>query len=113
MKRNRGKVTGPAVAAFLVLEPRFPRSVLYCARSVRERLASICDGGSLPGKIALARAFDLEEWLGKIAIDELRGARVHEVLTHVVNETHAVCDAIGSELLGQPPGASTPQILSQ
>ena len=30
MKRSRGKVTGPTVAAFLILEPRFPRSVRYC-----------------------------------------------------------------------------------
>ena len=43
MKRSRGKVTGAAVAAFLILEPKFPRSVQYCATSARERLASICD----------------------------------------------------------------------
>jgi uncharacterized alpha-E superfamily protein len=110
MKRNRGKVTGPAVAAFLVLEPRFPRSVRYCVTSSRERLASICDGGGLPGKVALARAFAFEDWLTRLASDELRGERVHEVLTHVVDEAHAVCDAIESEILGTvPAGASQSQ----
>jgi uncharacterized alpha-E superfamily protein len=105
MKRNRGKVTGPAVAEFMILEPRFPRSILYCAKSARERLAAICDDGGFPGKRALGLAFALEDSIAAFASDELRGARVHEVLTHVVDEAHAVCDAIGSELLGTPPAA--------
>jgi uncharacterized alpha-E superfamily protein len=110
MKRNRGKVTGTAVAGFLVLEPRFPRSVRYCATSARERLASICEGGTLPGKTALAQARALEGWLARVTAGELTGQRVHEVLTHVVNESHGVCDAVGSELLGQPPGPSQAQL---
>jgi len=101
VKRNRGKVSGATVAAFLILEPRFPRSVRYCTTSARERLAAICDDGELPGKNALARLRELEEWLGAIAPDSLTGARVHEVLTHVVHEAHEVCSAIGAELLGR------------
>jgi uncharacterized alpha-E superfamily protein len=100
MKRNRGKVSGVAVAAFLVLEPRFPRSVRYCTGSARERLAAICDGGDLPGQGALARLAALEGWLQGISPESLHGARVHEVLTHVVDEVHAACDGIMSELLG-------------
>jgi len=100
MKRNRGKVTGEGVAAFLVLEPRFPRSVRYCATSARDRLAQICGDDELPGSRALARLERLGEWLGGVAPESLHGARVHEVLTHVVNEVDGVCDAIGSELLG-------------
>jgi hypothetical protein len=43
----------------------------------------------------------LEAWLRRSP----RRERVHEVLTHVVNvmnDTHAVCDAIGAELWGTP-----------
>ncbi len=101
MKRSRGKVTGAAVAAFLILEPRFPRSILYCTTSSRERLAASCGDGELPGRGALSRLHALEVWLGALTADELQGARVHDALTHVVDEVHAVCDAIGSELLGQ------------
>ena len=74
MKRNHGKVTGAAVAAFLILEPRFPRSVMYCARSARERLAAICggDGDGLLGSRALARLAALEHWLIGLAPDTLR-----------------------------------------
>lgn len=106
MKRNRGKVTGPAVAEFMVLEPRFPRSIRYCVTSARQRLTAICDDGGLPGKRALGLAFALEDMLATLTVDELRGERIHEVLTQVVNEAHAVCDAIGSELLGQVPTAA-------
>jgi uncharacterized alpha-E superfamily protein len=106
MKRNRGKVTGSAVAAFLVLEPRFPRSVAYCATSARDRLAAICEGepegdALPPGSQALARLADLGAWLAAVAPESLHGPRVHEVLTHVVDEVHAVCDGVMRELLGQ------------
>jgi uncharacterized alpha-E superfamily protein len=114
MKRNRGKVTGAAVAAFLILEPRFPRSVLYCVTSARDRLASICAGDDVPGKSALARLGALGSWLTSQPPDSLHGTRVHEVLTHVVDEVHAVCDGVMSELLGQsPPAESPPQAQSQ
>ena len=107
MKRNRGKVTGASVAAFLVLEPRFPRSVTYCVTSARERLAAICDGDDLPGTRALGRLGDLERWLRQVAPESLHGARVHEVLTRVVDEAHAACDAVSSELLGHGAPVAT------
>jgi uncharacterized alpha-E superfamily protein len=100
MKRNRGKVSGAAVAAFLILEPRFPRSIRYCTTSSRQRLAAICEGEELGGRSALARLVGLEGRLQDTSPDSLHGARVHDVLTHVVDEVHAVCDAIMSELLG-------------
>jgi uncharacterized alpha-E superfamily protein len=101
------------VAGFLVLEQRFPRSVRYCVTSARERLGAICEDGHLPGKLALARALALEALLASVAPEELAGARVHELLTHVVNEAHAVCDAVCAELLGQPPASSPTAYLSQ
>jgi uncharacterized alpha-E superfamily protein len=112
MKKNRGKVGGPQVAAFLVLEPRFPRSVVYGVRSARDRLAAMCGGRDMPGARALARLDALLGYLTGIAPRELQGARVHDVLTHVVNETHGACDAIGRELLGQG-GEGTGQFQSQ
>jgi uncharacterized alpha-E superfamily protein len=93
------------VAGFLILEPRFPRSILYCTTSSRERLTAICGDAEQPGRGALFRLRALEAWLNAVAPEELQGARIHDALTHVVNEVHAVCDAVGSELLGQagPP----------
>jgi uncharacterized alpha-E superfamily protein len=105
-------VTGPAVAAFLILEPRFPRSVRYCVTAAKERIAALCEEGELPGEEAVDTLSALEGSLQAIAPAELHGARVHEILTRVVNEAHAVCNAIGSELLGYGPAQAT-QIQSQ
>jgi uncharacterized alpha-E superfamily protein len=100
MKRSRGKVTGPAVAAFLILEPRFPRSVRYCVTSSKDRVASICKDGELRGEEVVTKLAELESLLEQIVPQDLHGAPVHEILTRVVNEAHAVCDAIASKLLG-------------
>jgi len=110
MKRSRGRVTGPAVAAFLILEPRFPRSVRYCVTSAKERIEAIC--GELDGREAVDELAALEAMLASIVAAELQGERVHEVLTEVVNATHAVCDAIGRKLAGIEPQRSV-QIQSQ
>lgn len=123
MKRNRGKVTGAAVASFLILEPRFPRSVRYCAGYARQRLAAICaepapkgevrsPPGGVPGRLALERLEDLERWLDGLAPDSLCGAKVHEVLTHVVTEANRVCADVGSQLFGYGP-PPTVQMASQ
>jgi uncharacterized alpha-E superfamily protein len=103
MKRSRGKVTGPAVAGFLILEPRFPRSVRYCVTSARERVTSICNDGELPGEDTVAKLAALEAVLEAIVPHELHGPRVHEVLTEVVDRVHAVCDAIAKCLLYEAP----------
>jgi uncharacterized alpha-E superfamily protein len=113
MKTNRGKVNGPPVAAFLILEPRFPRSVIYAVRASRERLAKLLGDGAAPGRGALERLRALEAYLGKVAPEELAGTRVHEILTHVVDEVHAVCSAIRAELLGQANGKPLVQAQTQ
>jgi len=112
MKRSRGKVTGPAVAGFLILEPRFPRSVRYCVTAAKERVVALCEEGELPAEEAVATLSALEASLQALVPDELHGARVHEVLTRVVNEAHAVCNSIGSKLLGYD-APSQVQIQSQ
>jgi uncharacterized alpha-E superfamily protein len=106
MKRSRGRVTGAAVAGFLVLEPRFPRSVRFAVRSAKETLGTICQD-ELPGQVALSRLDALDLDLAREAPDELQGARVHELLTQVVNEVHAVCREIANELLGQGAPSQT------
>lgn len=120
MKRNRGKVSGASVAAFLVKEPKFPRSVLYSTTYSRQRLEAIThDSGSsaadmeVPGEGALRRLVVLERWLETLPASALEGAQVHETLTHVVSEIHAVCNAVGSELLGHGPAQSQRQSQSQ
>jgi uncharacterized alpha-E superfamily protein len=126
MKRNQGKVTTAAVARFLVDEPQFPRSIAYCVHSAHDRLSAIRppEHTELPGAKAAARLAALDAWLAarrtgaKDAIERSeigevgtptaspagRGSSpvgsIHEVLTHVVDQSHAVCDELAEELLG-------------
>jgi hypothetical protein len=76
--------------------------------SALETLTSICKG-QLPGQVALSRLGALDATLAEQSPSELQGARVHELLTHVVNEVHAVCVEIDNEILGQGAPAQSQQ----
>ena len=109
MKTNQGKVTGNAVAGFLMLEPRFPRSVRYCVHSAHERLCAIRPPAArdLPGGQTLERLRVLDDWLAQRGGYALDAGVVHDVLTHVVDETAAICEGLGRELFGDPAPSST------
>jgi uncharacterized alpha-E superfamily protein len=104
MKKHAGRVSGAAVAGFLFGEPRFPRSIAYCVRSAYDRLAAIRPPAAedLPGGEALARLGALDTWVRRLGTAP-DPAAMHEYLTHVVDETAAICDTIGRELLGYGP----------
>ena len=108
MKRNQGEVSRRAVAAFLLLESRFPRSVRYCAHSAFERLQAIRPPGarSLPGGRSLARLGRLDDLLSVMTPEDVDLATMHELLTHVVDESHSICDEVGRELLSYEPPAA-------
>jgi uncharacterized alpha-E superfamily protein len=104
MKIHHGPVTGPAVAAFLIFEKRFPRSVRHCLVSARERLWQIRPPAQLemPGLRALERLRALDGWLNHKAGERLDAGTVHDLLTQVVDETQAACAEIAQDLLGAP-----------
>ena len=105
MKRNRGHVTSLAVASFLVLEPSFPRSVRFAVAAAYQRLASIrpADAVGHPGAGSLERLRQLDTWIAEQRSAALQPGAIHDLLTHVVDETAAICHGIGQELLGEGP----------
>jgi uncharacterized alpha-E superfamily protein len=101
MKRHQGRVGREAVARFLIGEERFPRSIAYCVHSAYERLAAIRPPAATdrPGGRTLERLRVLDE-LVRAQRTEIAGSDdVHELLTTVVDEAHAICDGLGRELL--------------
>jgi uncharacterized alpha-E superfamily protein len=102
MKRRQGRVTGDAVARFLVFEAAFPRSIAYCIHSAHSRYGDIRppERNDLPGGATGLRLGALVEWLAKRHGDSLDDATLHPLLTHIVDEVHAVCEGIGRELFG-------------
>jgi uncharacterized alpha-E superfamily protein len=111
MKRSRGRVSGNAVAAFLILEPQFPRSVRYTVRGGFDRLSAIRppEAHDLPGGRALERIRVLDAWLVEQTPQGLAApGAVHEVLTHVVDETQQICTDVAQELFGYGSRAEPP-----
>jgi uncharacterized alpha-E superfamily protein len=101
MKRKAGRVTPGEVATFLILEPRFPRSLLFCLREADQRLASIRAPGdqAFPPLRCQARLTALEAFLVSCDVEE---EDLHALLTQVVDETALVCSELRQELF-QPP----------
>ncbi|MBK9519903.1 MAG: alpha-E domain-containing protein [Anaeromyxobacter sp.] len=100
MKRFQGKASPGAVARFLVLDARFPRSVNHCLHLAAKRLARVrAADADLRGQ-SLSRLRALESWVVDEAGAHVDAAELHELLTHVVDETHAITVDIGKELFG-------------
>lgn len=112
MKVSQGRVTGEAAARFLLFEPRFPRSIRHCAHAAYTRLCDIRppESATLPGGNSLQRLQALLRWVTNKGADPFDAARVHDLLTYVVDETSAICDGIGRELLGYGPPRSAPPL---
>jgi uncharacterized alpha-E superfamily protein len=103
MKRHRGRVSGPSVAAFLILEPTFPRSARHAVSQARARLRSLCPPNieGVPGERALRRLDTLAEALASRDAESIAAA--HELATFLVSETTMVCTDVCQELFGYAP----------
>lgn len=106
MKLHRGTVTGEAVASFLVFEARFPRAIRYCVLRARETML-----GTRPPEVPPLRAIALLDRLDADLVGAKRGpldaARLHALLTDVVDTTHAISASVSEELFGPGPATST------
>jgi uncharacterized alpha-E superfamily protein len=103
LKRAAGRVGPESVARFLISEAQFPRSIAYCVHSAYERLCDIRPPAQhdLPGGQSVERLRVLDAWVAARSAEPVAGQAVHELLTHVVDEVHAICGLLGQELLGQ------------
>ncbi len=104
MKRSGGRVTPGAVAAFLVLEPAFPRSVRFCVHHASRRLASIRSPEELvlPKLQSQGRLRRLESFICEEPRWSEGEETLHRLLTHIVEETTTACEELRRELLAWP-----------
>jgi uncharacterized alpha-E superfamily protein len=107
MKRYQGKASAETVARFLVLDARFPRSILHCLDRAGERLARVRTPEADARGRSLQRLRALHGRVADDAVAAVEKGRLHDLLTHVVDETHAICDEVGRELLGHAPSAAS------
>ena len=103
LKRHQGRVSARAVVSFLLFERQFPRSLRYTLASSRKLLGDIWppQAETGPARDSYARLAALEAWLDRRAM-AFAPEEIHQLLTHVVDETAVVCAAIGKEIQGPP-----------
>jgi uncharacterized alpha-E superfamily protein len=100
-QRQAAVLSGPTVAEFLLFDRSFPRAVLYNLDNTRELLSQL--GQSDPPLLVRSSWQRLDRVRGSLL--QMGGAVVqelglHKVLTSVVDDTAALCDAIHNDYLG-------------
>lgn len=94
-KRNRAAPTGRAVAAFLLHDPTFPRSVLHCFQRAAELLSGIeAAAHRKTASPSLERVRGMVSRLRAADIATVIKSGLHEELTRVVNTAAAVCNQL-------------------
>jgi uncharacterized alpha-E superfamily protein len=101
-KRFQGEATAATVARFLVLDARFPRSVNHCLHLAGKKLARVRAADADLRGHSLTRLRALEAWVVDETRPHIEAGQLHRLLTHVVDETHSICEEIGRELFGYP-----------
>lgn len=103
VKKYQGRASAQSIASFLVFDRRFPRSLRYCLGSAKKIITDVWPGSERggPGHAAHARADALARWMDARE-ESATTASIHELLTHVVDQTAAICSDIAVEILGPP-----------
>jgi uncharacterized alpha-E superfamily protein len=99
VKKNQGRVTAQAMVEFVLFEPTFPRSLLYCLRASSDLVRRIWSQNESVGRASMTRLESLVSWL-EAQIDEFDLSNMHTVLTRVVDDTASVCSHIQQEIQG-------------
>lgn len=113
---QRGVITPKAVAAFLLLDPAFPRSVRYCMERIHETLRLVA-GSSVPGapdELECLSGLTLARW-SYTGIDELISGGLHEAIDALqsdLNNLHGLIHARYFVLpgLAEPVSVSSPDL---
>ena len=108
-KRVRAAPSGRTIAPFIVLEERFPRSVLHCLLRARACLAEI---RGFTRRDHMTRSAEmLEDLVASLRAHDagsLMDAGIHAELTRVIDQTAEVCAAIHEDYF-DPSFASASQ----
>jgi uncharacterized alpha-E superfamily protein len=110
MKKHQGRVRATAVASFLLLDPSFPRSLRYCLKSAHRILGEIWPEPLERPSIAHAAAL-LSALPPKTLSFE--GSDVHELLTHIVDETSEICSLVSTEIQGPARSVTSSESAAQ
>jgi len=108
VKKNQGRVTAQNMVEFVLFEPTFPRSLMYCVKAAAGLVERIWSPQDSVGRASITRLQSLVTWLDA-QIDEFDLGNIHTVLTRVVDDTANVCAYISQEIQG-PTVESKPPV---
>jgi len=82
-RMGRGETTPKGVAEFLLLDPRFPRSVSLCLTEIQQLLLALCEGDGSDDELASEDLFKLNQDLSSLSIDEILVSGLHEFIERI------------------------------
>jgi len=93
---NSGTIDPPAIARFLVLDERFPRSLVFCYRKVGSNMRSLAGeyGFETPAHGLVKNA---KEALYSSTIEEIFSGGLHEFIAEFLASNRAIADAIATD----------------
>lgn len=106
-RARHGRLVPTRVAEFLLLNPQFPRAVLFCLEQAEGSLREIT--GSPQGRfhnLAEKRLGRLRSELDYLGIEDVFDEGLHEFIDRVQRRLNEVCEAIHDELLDPSVKAS-------
>ena len=93
---NSGRMDARSIADFLILDDRFPRSLVFCYGVMRENLAELAQlHGSELESHALMREADLK--LSGKSVQDVFDQGLHEFLTEFIASNRSIAGAIASD----------------
>jgi uncharacterized alpha-E superfamily protein len=99
-------LTPARVAAFLLFNPAFPRSVHLCLREVQNALTELKSRYALRGGNDVAEGLDqLRTILGARTIEEIIAGGLHEFIDFIQRYLIAITDRLSAAFFGHPPQA--------
>lgn len=96
-RRTHGRIVPEKVAAFLILNAIFPRSIRFCVSRAEQCLASIRSGDPQRGELTSAKlARQLSSKIESITIDQIIQQGMHDFIDHL----QGVLNALGTAVYG-------------
>jgi uncharacterized alpha-E superfamily protein len=101
---HQSDLTPWRIAAFLLFNPSFPRSVLLCVREVDAAVTGLKSRYNLRGGNDVAEGLDqLRSILGTRSIEEVLAGGLHEFIDFIQRYLIAITDRLGAAFFGHPP----------
>jgi uncharacterized alpha-E superfamily protein len=93
---NAGQIEARGIVEFLVLDDRFPRSLAFCRKALRECLGALAHAHGGEGR-AMALMHQTDARLSQMTVDQIFEAGLHEYLVDSLARNSAIARAIAED----------------